>query len=144
MGALSTTVQITSTSLTILINSSLSSNVTQNQQYTSLSEFKETGLDLYTLPTTNVSNQLSTIYVETITSKNSSYSDVTSASVTNNSDQMATSFSMNNTITLSTTSSLSSTLLIINTTTTITDSSMTTSTGVSVASMMDLVLLFFF
>jgi hypothetical protein len=139
MGALSTTVQITSTSLTILINSSLSSNVTQNQQYTSLPGSQETGVELYT--TNNISNQLSTVYVETITSTNSSYSDVTSASATNNSDQMATSSLMNTTVTLSDTSSLSSTLIIISTTTTITDT--TTTTGVSVASMMNLFLPFF-
>jgi len=144
MGALSTTVQITSTSLTILINSSLSSNVTRNQQYTSLPGSEQTGLDLYSiLPTTNTSNQLSTIHVKTITPNNSSYSDVTSASATNNSDQTATSSSMNTTVTLSDTSSLSSTLLITNTTTTMSVKDTTTTTGVSVAPMMNLFLPFF-
>jgi hypothetical protein len=123
MGIVNTTVSITSTSLTILINSSLSTNVTQNQQYTSLPGFEQTGLSSYTLPTTNNSNQLSTISIETITSNNFSYSDITSISMTNSSDQMATT-------------------LIINTTATITDSVLSTTIGVSVVSMLTLFLPF--
>lgn len=123
MGIVNTTVSITSTSLTILIHSSLSTNVTQNQQYTSLPGFEQTGLSSYTLPTTNNSNQLSTISIETITSNNFSYSDITSISMTNSSDQMATT-------------------LIINTTATITDSVLSTTIGVSVVSMLTLFLPF--
>jgi hypothetical protein len=143
MGAISTTVQITSTSLTVLINSSLLSNVTQNQQYTTLPESEGTGLGLYTSPTTNISNQLSTtMYVETITSKTPSYSEITSVSATNNSEQMATSSSINTTVALSNTSTLSSTLLMNNATTTITESEMTTSSSVSSARTMNLFLPF--
>lgn len=143
MGVLSTTIQITTTSLTKLINSSLSSNIKQNQQYTNLPQFKETDLDFYTLQTTNSSNQLPTISVETIISKNSSYSNVTSISAIYNSNQMATSSPINTTTSESMISSLSTTLLMINTTiTTITDSDMMTSIGVSVAPMIKLFLPF--
>ncbi|CAF0804306.1 unnamed protein product [Rotaria sordida] len=149
--SLSTHVQLTSTSLTILIiNSSLSSNVTKNQQYTSLPEFEETGMDLYTLEITNNSTQLSTEYIETIISTNSFYSEVTSIPSTSNNHQMIISSSINPTTilmdtstTLSTILSLSSTLLITNATETITDNDMMISTDVSVSSMMNHSLSFF-
>jgi hypothetical protein len=110
MESLSTTVQITSTSLTNI----------QNQQYTSSSVFEHSGFDLYTQSVTNTSYQLSTINVETVTSKNSSYSEVTSASSTINNGQMATSSSINTT-----------------------NNDIVTSIGVSVAPIMKLFLSFF-
>ncbi len=130
MGALTINIniQITNISLTTLINSS---NIIQNQQYASSSDFEETDLDLYTLPTTNNSNQLAPVYFET---KNASHSNITSASSTNNSsNQMATLFPINITDTGSVTSSLSSTLSMMNSTATIFDNDMTINLGVSVA-----------
>ena len=149
MEYLSTTVQITSTDLTNLINSSISSNVTENQQYTSLPGFTETGLDSYTLSITNSSSQLITINTEittttttlpttttemittTTSAGNSSDMVVTSISVANNSDQ---------TVSETLISSPSSTVPPINATTmTISNTDMSMSIGVSVAPKMDLV-----
>ncbi|CAF3355816.1 unnamed protein product [Rotaria sp. Silwood1] len=138
MESLSTHVQLTSTSLTILIinsSSSSSPNVTKNQQYISLPEFEGKGIDFYTLQITNNSKQLSTLYIETITSKNSSYSKFTSISSSSDSHSMTISSAINpiaisidTTTTLPTIPSLSSILLTTNATETVTDNNMMIST----------------
>ena len=97
------------------MNASMLSNITENQQYTSLPEFEQTGLDLYTLPTSNNSNQLTPVsFVSTTLANNGS-----------SSNQIDAGF-------------VSSTLSTINSTAIMFDNEMAISLGVSVAPVINL------